>query len=80
MRRRVLRVRLDALRLGAGAASLVEAKASLAAALSAALAARARGGAVDWPASARPELRRAAETIAARIGAKVGPPVPGARK
>ena len=80
MRRRVLHVRLDALRLGADGAGPAEARASLAAAVSAALAARARGGAVDWPASARPGVRRAAEAIAARIGDKAGPAAPGGRR
>ncbi|SDL21028.1 hypothetical protein [Paracoccus chinensis] len=74
MRRRVLHVRLDALRLPAGAAAPAETKAKLTAALAAALAAKARGSAAEGPASTGPELRRAAEIIAARIGLVHGRP------
>lgn len=68
MRRLVFHVRLDALRLPAGAAAPAETKARLTAAVAAALAAKARETAADWPATTGPDLRRAAETIAARIG------------
>lgn len=74
MRRRILHVRLDALRLPAGAAAPTEMKAKLTAALAAALAAKARGSAAEGPTSTGPELHRAAEIIAARIGPVHGRP------
>lgn len=70
--KRIVRLRIDHLRLDRGAAGLTAGlQAELAEALRLSLAARQQGTAPDWPVTTRPALRLAADHLAAQM------PLPG---
>ena len=66
--RRILNLRIDQLRLDRGAAGLTaEFRPELEQAVRMAVTARRQGTAPEWPATTRPALRQAAETLASRL-------------
>jgi hypothetical protein len=73
--KRTIQLRIDRLRLDRGATGLVAGLGpDLEQALRLAILARQSGAAPDWPATTRPALRHAAETLVAQV------PVAGARE
>ncbi len=65
---RIVKLRIDRLRLDRGAAGLTgEFRSELGDALRTALTARRDGGSPDWPMTTRPALRQSAEKIAGLV-------------